>query len=114
MGNTYPWVLGPIIAFSTWSAYGLHENIDVIWLETKQLLHSVIAVVSDYGLCSFWAETNSLENLLALLSFNDLGGDCPNHCMVVWVLVWLQPILVAWAWGFWVGLLPLVWLAVLV
>ncbi len=70
-------------------------------------------MVLDYGLCGFWTETNSLEYLLALLSFNDIGGDCPDHHIVVWWLVWLRPVLVIWAQGFWVGLLPLVWLAVL-
>ncbi len=69
---------------------------------------------SDYGLCSLRAETNSLEDLLAFLLLNDLGGNCPNHRIIVWELVWLQPFLVAWARGFRVGLLPLVWLAVLV
>ncbi len=43
-----------------------------------------------------------------------LGGDCPDHHIIVLGLVWLQPVLVAWAQGFQVGLLPLVWLAVLV
>ncbi len=71
-------------------------------------------MVLDYGLCSFGAETHSLKDLLAFLSFNDFGGDCPDHYMVVWWLVLLWPVLVAWAWGFWVGLLPLIWLAVLV
>ncbi len=71
-------------------------------------------MVSDYSLCGFGAETNSLKDLLAFLSFNDFGGDCPDHYMVVWWLVLLWPVLVAWAWGFWVGLLPLVWLAILV
>ncbi len=71
-------------------------------------------MVLDHGLCGFEAETNSLKDLLAFLSLDDFGGNCPNHRMVVWGLVWLQPVLVFWARSYWVGLLPLVWLVVLV
>ncbi len=63
-------------------------------------------MILDYGLCGLGAETNSLEDLLAFVPFDDLGGNCPNHCIIVWGMVWLWPFLVAWARGFQVGLLP--------
>ncbi len=45
--------------------------------EMSQLFHGIIAMVSDYGSCRVYAETNSFEEVLTLLSVNDLGGAAP-------------------------------------
>ncbi len=49
-------------------------------------------MVLDYGLCGFWAETNSLESLLAFLSFDDWGGLPRSlHCCLVAGLAVFHP-----------------------
>ncbi len=70
-------------------------------------------MVAVCGLCQFWIETNSLEEVLALQSFDEFRGNVPLHQVKVGRFLWLLPFLVAWARGFWVGLRPLVWVAIL-
>ncbi len=69
-------------------------------------------MIANNYLCRIDVETNSLKESLTLQPFDDIGGDCPNHRIHVGRFYWLLPFLVAWARGFQVGLLPLVWLAV--
>ncbi len=71
-------------------------------------------MIADYSLSRVKKETNSVKESLTLHPFDDIRGDCPNHHIHVGRFFWLLPFLVAWAWGFWVGLRPLVWVAILV
>ncbi len=71
-------------------------------------------MITDFGLCHIYEETNSVEESLALLSFDDFGGDIPWHLVHVGRFFRLLPFLVAWAQGFWVGQQLLVWVAVFV
>ncbi len=64
-------------------------------------------------LCCIKKETNSVEELFALLSRDDVRGDAPLHLIQVGRFFWLLPFLVAWAHGFRFGWRPLVWVAVL-
>ncbi len=77
------WVPCPVFAFSTWGMQGLAQNVNIIRLETLQLLGCVIAVIADYSLCRIKKETNSVKESLALQPFNDIRGDCPDHCIHV-------------------------------
>ncbi len=48
-------------------------------------------MIADYGLCHIKKETNSLEELLALLSLNDVEGGIPLHLVHVSRFFWLMP-----------------------
>ncbi len=108
------WDSCPIFALSTWGTQGLEQNVNVIRLETRQLLGCVIAVIADNCLRCIKKETNSVKESLALQPFDDIRGDCPNHHIHVSGFFWLLPFLVTLAQGFRVELRPLVWVAVLV
>ncbi len=68
-------------------------------------------MISDYGLRHVKEETNSVKELLTLQSFDEIGGNSPLHLIHVSRFYWLLSFLIAWAWGFQVGLRPLVWVA---
>ncbi len=44
------WVLCPVFALSAWGTQGLAQNVNVIRLETRQVLGCVIAMIADNSL----------------------------------------------------------------